>query len=125
MDPILLQDVLLAGGSSSFIGHILITAVAVMAAAYILDGVHVDSFVTALIVAVVLAILNATIGRFLEFIFTPITWLTLGLFRLVIGGFVIYLTENLVKGFRTRSFMWAIGVVIVVAIVSGFLDKVL
>lgn len=60
-----------------FLVSLLLSAVAVLAAAYLVPGVNVDGFVTALIVAVVLGLVNATVGVLLKFITAPLNWLTL------------------------------------------------
>lgn len=92
----------------NFIVKILITGLVVLLGAYMLPGVVVNSFGTALLVAVVLAILNALVKPILIFLTIPITILTLGLFLLVINALIILFTDALVPGFDVGGFWWAL-----------------
>ncbi|MCP4125215.1 MAG: phage holin family protein, partial [Bacteroidetes bacterium] len=78
---------------------IIISSLAVLLTAYILPGIHVDSYITALCVAMVLAILNGIVKPILIVFTIPITIFTLGLFLLVINAIIILLTDNFVDGF--------------------------
>lgn len=69
-------------GLGSFMVNVLLMSLVLMGAAYLLSGVEIEDFTRAIIVAIVLAVLNATLGRFLNFVTTPIRWITLGLFSL-------------------------------------------
>lgn len=100
-----------------------ISALAVVVAAYLLPGVHVSSFVTALIVAVVLGIINAFVKPLLLILTLPITIVTLGLFTLVINAFLILLTSYLVPGFVVDGFWWALIFSVVLSAVNWFLSE--
>ncbi len=100
-----------------------ISALAILAAAYLLPGVHVTSFLTALVVAVVLGIINAVLKPILLILTLPINILTLGLFTFVINAFVIILAANLVPGFSVDGFWWALAFSIVLSIINPFLHK--
>lgn len=104
--------------------HWLVSGLAVLAAAYLLPGVHVATFVTALVVALVLGIINAVIKPILVILTLPITIVTLGLFTLVINAFLVLLTTKLVPGFTVDSFLWALGFSIVLSLISSFLNQV-
>lgn len=108
----------------SIILNLLLSGLAVFVTAYVLPGVDVDSFVTAIIVAVVLGILNALLKPVLIVLTLPITILTLGLFTFVINLGLIYLTEALVKGFTIDTLLSAILFSLVLSIVNGFLSQV-
>ncbi|MGJ5641820.1 phage holin family protein [Formosa sp. S-31] len=86
----------------------LLTAFIVVVLANILSGVHVDSFLTALIVAVVLSVLDVLVKPVLTILTFPITIVTLGLFLLVINGIIILLAGKLVGGFHVDSFWVAV-----------------
>ncbi|MEL6631417.1 MAG: phage holin family protein [Bacteroidota bacterium] len=103
---------------------ILINAVAVMGAAYLLSGVKVKSFGAALATAVVLAIVNATVGSLLQFFAIPITIITLGLFSLVIYTFMIQLTSWIYKDFQVKNFWWALVFGILMSVINGVLMKI-
>ena len=72
-----------------FLGKILVTALAALIAANLLPGVKIDSSVTAVLLAVVLALLNNFVKPLLIILTIPITVLTLGLFLLVINILII------------------------------------
>lgn len=88
-----------------FLG-LLVSAVAVLFAGWLVPGVLVDNFWTALVVAAVLSFLNAIVKPVLIVLTLPVTVLTLGLFLLVINVFIVYAASSLVDGFRVDGF-WA------------------
>lgn len=88
--------------------RIIITALLVLIIAHFMSGVHVNNFVTALIVALVLALLNVFIKPVLVLFTLPVTVLTLGLFLLVINAIIILLCSAIVGGFIVDSFWTAL-----------------
>ncbi len=104
---------------------ILVNAVSVFLASYVLRGVMVNNFWTALIVAVLLAIINAVIKPILIFLTIPITILTLGLFILVINALLLMLIDALLEGLKIKNFGWAVLFGIVLSIINGLLSWVL
>ena len=101
----------------------LVSALAILATAYLLPGIHIASFTTALVVAVVLGIINAVVKPILLILTLPISIITLGLFTLVINAAVIILTSYLVPGFKVDGFWWALFFSIVLSIVNWFLNQ--
>lgn len=93
----------------------------VFVSAYILPGVKVDSFVTALVVAVVLGIVNAILKPILVLLTLPINLLTLGLFSLVINAVLILLVTAMVPGFTVAGFWTALVFSVVLSLVGWFL----
>jgi len=87
--------------------RILITAFLVMVIAYLMKGVVVDEFSTALTVALVLAVLNFFVKPILVLFTLPVTFFTLGLFLLVINAIIILLCDYFVDGFSVNSFWTA------------------
>jgi putative membrane protein len=104
-----------------FLIHLLINGFAVFVAAYILEGVRVESFLTAVIVSIVLGIVNALIKPILSIIALPITILTLGLFNFILNGLMILLVTKVVPGFSVENFWWAVLFSFVLSIVNWFL----
>ncbi len=102
---------------------LLVSAVAVFASAYILPGVHVDSFLTAVIVAIVLGVLNTFLKPVLVILTLPVNLLTLGLFTIVINIIILYLASYLVPGFKFDGPLWAFIFSVVLWLVNGFLNK--
>lgn len=88
--------------------RIILTAVLVMLIAHFMPGVSVDGFVTSLIVAVVLGLLNLFVKPILVLFTLPVTIFTLGLFLLVINAIVILLCDEIVGGFDVSSFWTAL-----------------
>ena len=107
-----------------FILKLLLTGVAVVLASYFLPGVHVSGFGTALIVAVVLAILNAIVRPILVLLSLPITIFTLGLFLLVINAAIILFADFLIDGFEVDGFLWALIFSLVLSVITYIIDLV-
>ncbi|SDR66079.1 putative membrane protein [Polaribacter sp. KT25b] len=87
---------------------ILLTALAVVVLAKILPGVTVLSYTTAIIVAIVIALLNMFVRPLLVFFTLPATIVTLGLFLFVINAVIILLADKLVDGFEVPGFFTAL-----------------
>lgn len=88
--------------------RILLSALAVVILSYVLPGVGVDSFSTAIIVAVVLSILNFIVKPILVILTLPVTILTLGLFLLIVNAIIILLADRLIGGFHVNGLGWAL-----------------
>ncbi len=106
----------------NFLVKTLITTVAVLITSYLLGGVTVDSFISALVVAFVLGVLNMILRPVLIILTIPVTVMSLGLFLLVINAFIIQLAAYFVKGFDVSSFWWALLFSIILSVVSWFLE---
>lgn len=88
--------------------RILLSAVAVVILSKVLPNVSVDSYVTAIIVAVVLSLLNFLVKPILVILTLPVTIVTLGLFLLVINAIIILLADRFISGFVVDGFLWAL-----------------
>ncbi len=108
-----------------FFTKAILTAVAVLLAAYILKGVSVDSTLTAMIVAVVLGLLNSFVKPILIVLTIPITIFTLGLFLLVINILIVYWASELVEGFKVSGWGSALLFSIIVSFTSSFLERLI
>jgi len=95
-----------------------LSALAVWVVAQLVPGFHVSGPFAALIAALVIGFVNATIGLFLKIITFPLTILTLGIFWLVINAAMIELASAIVKGFRVDSFGAAFIGAIVLSLVN-------
>jgi putative membrane protein len=104
--------------------RILITSGLVLLIANFMPGVHVDGFVTALLVAVVLGLLNIFIKPIFVLLTLPLTIFTLGLFLLVINAIIILLCTNIVGGFRVDSFWIALFFSVVLSILQSIMFKI-
>lgn len=105
--------------------RLLLNAIAVFVLANVLNGVSVDSYVTAIIVALVLSILNLIIKPILVFFTLPITILTLGLFLFVVNGLIILLADKFIDGFSVVSIWVAILFSILLSLLQWLLQSFL
>jgi putative membrane protein len=82
----------------------LLSAVALLVVSELVPGFFVEGLGPALVAALVIGLLNATVGFFLKIITFPISILTLGLFLLVINGMMILVASSIVRGFHVHGF---------------------
>lgn len=105
----------------NFLIKVLLSAVSVILASYLLPGVTVDGFWVALIVAIFLSLLNATLKPILIIFTIPITFLTLGLFLLVINALIIMIADYFIGGFRVDGFWWALIFSLILSLINALL----
>lgn len=105
--------------------EILLMGLAVMIGAYIIPGVSVDGYGSAIIAAVLIALANATIGFVLRIFTFPLNILTLGLISFVITVLMILLVDNFMTGFNTAGFLAAALLAIAVSVIKMLLDSIL
>jgi putative membrane protein len=105
--------------------HWLISAVSLLIVAYIISGIEVRGFGTALIAALVIGLVNATLGFILKILTLPLTLLTFGLFLLVINALMLQLASHLVPGFFISGFWSAFFGAIVLSLVSMVLRSLI
>ncbi|MBI9035399.1 MAG: phage holin family protein [Bacteroidales bacterium] len=106
---------------NSFIGRLLISALAVIVTSYILPGVYLSGFFSAIIVALVLSFLNTIVKPILVVLTIPVTILTLGLFLLVINAILIMLAGSIVPGFEVSGF----GTALLFSLILSFINYLL
>jgi putative membrane protein len=102
----------------------LLSALALWLVAQIIPGMELRSFGSAMLATVMIAIVNLTIGPVLRFIAFPITFLTLGLFRLVLDALLLKLASMFSPGFRIDGFLSAVLGSLVLTILSAVLHSV-
>ena len=103
--------------------NLLVNGFAVFVADYLLSGVSVDSFVTAIIVAIGLGIANTFIKPIVLLFTLPINIVTLGLFTFVINGLMVLLVSSFIPGFAVAGFGWAMLFSIVLWAVNFILNS--
>ena len=101
----------------------LASALTVLIASYLLPGVHVASFWTALLVALLLGIFNTLLKPILILLTLPITILTLGLFTIVINALLILLVAQIVPGFTIDGFWWAVLFSLLISLINLLVAK--
>ena len=104
---------------------ILITGALVLLISNFMPGVHVASFTTALLVAIVLGLLNIFIKPILVLFTVPVTILTLGLFLLGINALIIILCTNIVGGFSVDTFWTALFFSIILSLLQSIMNGLL
>ena len=107
----------------NFLIRVLVVAAVSFGLAHLLGGVHVTDFWTALVFAVVLALLNMFIKPLLILFTLPVTFITLGLFLFVINALVVLLASKFVDGFSIDNFWWALLFSIILSIITSAIDK--
>ncbi len=101
------------------------TAIVVFLLASFLPGVAVASYITAVIVAIVLAILNLIVKPVLVLFTLPVTIITFGLFLLVINAVIILLVDAFISGFNVDGFWVALIFSLLLSIVQSMLFSLL
>ena len=105
--------------------HWLISALALYIVAHFVPGISVSGPKAALIAALVIGLINATLGLFLKIITFPLTILTLGIFWFVINALMLELAAHFVRGFQVDGFFPAFIGAILMMIVSSILHWLL
>lgn len=113
-----------------FVLRMLISAAAIFGVAYLSDGwlLQVEQFwPTAVIAALLLALVNAVIKPIVHILSLPVTILTLGLFALVINALMLYLVAGLLDGVNTTGFVQTVLAAVIISIATSvgtsLLDK--
>lgn len=101
----------------------LATALGLLIVDLVVPGVDISNFPAALIAAVAIGLVNGFIKPILSLLSLPITFLTLGLFALVINGICFWLASVLVPGFSVQGLLGILLGPIVLSLASTFLNK--
>lgn len=109
----------------NFIIKLIISTLAVLITSYVLPGVEIvdNNFFTAVLVAAVLAFLNAVVKPIMILFTIPITFFTLGLFLLVINAFIILLAAKIVDNFHVNGFWWALFFSLILSLTTSILES--
>ena len=103
----------------------LINAVALFALPYMMHSVQIDDFTTAIIAALVLGLVNTLIRPLLILLTLPVTLVTLGLFILLINGFLFWLVAHLISGFQIAGLGSAVLAALLYSVISWALSSLL
>ena len=95
-----------------------LSALALLIVASIVPGFYLEGLWPALVAALVIGLLNATLGFLLKILTFPLSLLTLGIFLLVINALMIRLAASVVKGFRVTGFFPALWGAVVLALLG-------
>jgi putative membrane protein len=108
-----------------FILKFVIRALIILVICRFLPGSNVDDIQSALLLAVVLGLLNTFLKPLLVVFTIPITFLTLGLFLLVINGIIVLVADYFIDGFHVNNFLIALLFSIILSIASGIIEKMI
>ena len=108
-----------------FLLRLLLNGVAVLCAAWLIPGLHVDTPATAIIAGIALGLVNAIVRPLLLLLTLPLTLLTLGLFIFVVNAICLALVAWLVPGFSISGFAAALLGAVVISLVSWLLSAIL
>lgn len=98
-----------------------LSAIVLLVVSRVVPGFEVSSFKSALIAAVVIGLINATLGLFLKIVTFPLTIFTLGIFLLVVNALMLMLAAKFVPGFVVHGFGPAFWGALLLAILHMFL----
>jgi len=101
----------------------LILTIAIIICAYVVDGIHVIGFFSALVAAAFLGILNALFRPVLLLVTLPINILTFGLFTFVINAVLLLMVSGVITGLEIRGFWSALGGALIISLVSWILSS--
>jgi len=103
--------------------HWILSGVALLIVANVVSGIQVDSFGSALIAALVIGFVSATVGLVLKVILLPFIVLTLGVVYFLINGLMLMLASAFVPGFRVYGFLPAVLGSILLTVVDYLLNR--
>jgi len=102
-----------------------INIIALLVVIHVVAGVSIDNLQTAVIAALILGLLNAFIRPFILILTLPLTIVSLGLFTLIVNGFLFYLAAKFVKGFTIAGFWNAFWAALLFSVISLLLNFIL
>ncbi len=101
--------------------RIIISTISILVVGYVLPGVVISSPWSAFVVAIVLALLNTFLKPVLIILTFPVTVLTMGLFLLIINGFIVLIASHYIHGFSVSGMFTAIIFSILVSVINALL----
>jgi len=105
-----------------FILKLILTGIAAVLISRFIPGITVASITDGILLALVLALLNAIVRPILVFLTIPITILTLGLFLLVINIIIIYLADAILDGFDVQNILSALIFSLILSVITAIID---
>jgi putative membrane protein len=103
--------------------HWILKGVALLIVANVLPGIQVESFGSAMIAALVIGVVSATVGLILKIVLLPFIFLTLGLVYFLINGLMLKLASELVPGFRVQGCLPAVLGSVLLTVVDYLLNR--
>jgi len=104
-----------------FLWNILFLSIAIFIVAKMLPSIHIQSFATAIGVAVLYSVINLLVGWLLILVTLPLIIITFGFFKFIINAFLLFITDKLIDGFKIDSF----GATVLAAFLITLIDSLL
>ncbi len=111
------------GFLTTFLLKVLVCSVNAFILAYILPGIEIEDYLTAILVALVLSLLDAIVKPLLVLLTLPATILTLGLFLFVINACIILIDDHFVHGFKVDGFWYALLFSVLLSFFNSFVHR--
>jgi len=105
-----------------FLIKIILSSFSVIVADWLLKGVNIEDYLTSILVAFVLAVLNMILKPILVLLTIPITMITFGLFLLVINAVIVLVASDIVPGFTINGFWWAVAFSLIVSLLNSIIN---
>ena len=103
----------------------ILNAVALLAVAYVLPGIMIASFWSAMLAALVLGLLNALVKPVLILLTLPITIVTMGLFLIVLNALMFWWAGSMLKGFQVDGFWWAVAGAVLYSLIASLFSMLI
>lgn len=127
MNHLLLTDVLFAESpaENGFLFKVLIILLSVFAAEKVMGkDVQTGGLLNTFLLAIVIVILNQTLGAVLNFVTAPFNWITLGFVSLLVNALIIRIADSLFSKFKLKSFWTAFWMAVIISIVTMIVNKI-
>jgi len=105
----------------NIIWNILLLSVAIFIVAKFMPSIHIENYLTAIVVALVYSVINLLIGWLLVFLALPLIFITFGLFKFVINAFLLWITDKMIEDFEIKD----LGSTFIAAFFITIIDSVL
>lgn len=102
----------------------IVFALLIVFVAWIVPGITVSNFISALVACIIIALINTFIRPLVEFVSLPVNFLTLGLFSLVINALLLMLAGAITPGFEVKGFLSALFGSVLLSLFSGLVEKI-
>ena len=109
--------------NKSLVTRLIISSLSVFVAGWLLPGVQIDSFTSAIGIALVLGLLNSTLKPLLILVTIPITIFSLGLFLLIINAIIIGIADQWLDGLHVKSTWTAILFSFLISTISSWMYR--
>ena len=106
----------------NFLIKILLSSFSVIIASWLLAGVEIRDYLSSLLVAFVLALLNMTLTPLLIILTIPVTIFTFGFFLLVINAMIALIADSIIPGFYIAGFWWALAFSLIVSAINYLIN---